>query len=57
MRDSELTQWYIAIGLELAGSFCLMIAVATQAPWNATLWAPASYLVYLAFAYRRWMRL
>ena len=50
-------QWKIAIVLELLGSMGLMLVVASQAPWHAEWWAPSGWLVYLAFAYRRWMKL
>lgn len=51
------TAWRIAILLELIGSLGIAIAVTITAPWHAELWAPSGWLVYLAFAYRRWMHL
>jgi hypothetical protein len=51
------TQLYTAIILELLGTCGVMLTVALYAPWHAALWAPSGWLVYLAFAYRRWMHL
>ena len=56
MRKDRL-QWAMSVWLELIGSVGLMLVVAARAPWDAPVWAPCGYLVYLAFAYRRWMRL
>ena len=56
MMTPRQQQELVAVGLELVGSAALASVAAVYLP-HGGLWAPPAYLVYLAFAYRRWMKL